>query len=131
MILYILVVLDQWQNLSIFVTNVLVLNFHAFLFAILVATHAFVATKKIFTVRVSSKKLFLRPESDLIFLLCLDRRTINDLLKSVIDPWHDSSSQCSTEGTRRTLRESVMEFYNLKRNRCMVLGTIKKNLNKL
>ncbi|CAF3246626.1 unnamed protein product [Rotaria sp. Silwood2] len=54
------------------------------------------------------------------------RGTFHQLLKSVTDPWADLPSEHSTEATIRTLRESVMEFYNLKRNWCMVVGKINK-----
>jgi hypothetical protein len=58
--------------------------------------------------------------------LCLDQSTFHQLLKTVKDPWADLPASCSTEATRKTLRESVMNFYNLKRNQCMILGTINK-----
>jgi len=57
--------------------------------------------------------------------------TFHQLLKSIRDPWVDLSSAYSTEATRRTVRESVMNFYNSKRNFCIVLGTITKNPNML
>ncbi|CAF3300783.1 unnamed protein product [Rotaria socialis] len=55
-----------------------------------------------------------------------DRGIFHQLLKSITDPWNDLPSDYSTEATRRALRESVMNFYNLKRNLCMVLGVINK-----
>ncbi|CAF2157538.1 unnamed protein product [Rotaria magnacalcarata] len=55
-----------------------------------------------------------------------DRSIFHQLLKSITDPWNDLPSDYSTEATRRALRESVMNFYNLKRNLCMVLGVINK-----
>jgi hypothetical protein len=52
--------------------------------------------------------------------------TFHQLLKSIRDPWFGLPSAYSTDAKRRTVTESVINFYNSKRNFCMVLATIYK-----